>query len=58
MRSEGDHRKDSIIKEELYNIYVKGLYNVKLVLDDRNVVVDLWRNKLGLTCLQIDYGNF
>jgi hypothetical protein len=28
------------------------------VLDDRNQVVDMWRNDLGLTCLQVDWGDF
>lgn len=31
---------------------------VKFVLDDRNQVVDMWRKDLGLTCLQVDYGDF
>jgi predicted kinase len=52
-----DQRKDSIIKQELYEQHVLGKFNVKFVLDDRNQVVSLWR-ELGLTCFQVNYGNF
>jgi len=57
MRPEGDNRKDSEIKLELFNAHVRDKYNVQLVLDDRNQVVQLWRN-LGLTCLQVADGDF
>ena len=57
MRAEGDKRKDSIIKEEMYREHVEGKYNVLFVLDDRNQVVELWR-RLGLTCLQVAEGGF
>ena len=57
MRAPGDTRNDFIIKKELYDTEIKGKYNVQFVLDDRNQIVDMWRG-LGLTCLQVDYGNF
>jgi predicted kinase len=57
MRAEGDDRKDSIVKKELYEQHVKGKYNVLGVFDDRNQVVDLWRS-LGLPCHQVNYGFF
>jgi len=50
MRKEGDMRKDSIVKEELFNEHIKDKYNVKLVLDDRAQVLRLWY-KLGLKVL-------
>jgi predicted kinase/3-deoxy-D-manno-octulosonate 8-phosphate phosphatase KdsC-like HAD superfamily phosphatase len=56
-RAEGDTRKDSIIKEELYRAHVEARFNVKFVMDDRNQVVDMWR-KLGLKCFQVAEGNF
>ena len=56
-RAEGDMRKDSIIKEELFRTYVEPRFNVKFVLDDRNSVVQKWRS-LGLKCLQVAEGNF
>lgn len=57
MRKTDDFRKDSIIKEEIYQNEIEGKYNVLLVLDDRNQVVDFWRSK-GLTCFQVAPGNF
>lgn len=58
MRASNDYRKDSIVKEELYREHIEGKYNVRYVLDDRNQVVDMWRNVLGLTVLQVAEGDF
>lgn len=58
MRAQNDNRKDSIIKKELFDSYVKEKYFVDFVIDDRDQVVDMWRQELGLTCLQVDYGDF
>lgn len=57
MRKSGDQRKDSIIKEEIYKNNIEGKYNVLLVLDDRNAVVEYWRS-IGLPCFQVAEGNF
>ena len=57
MRPEGDMRKDTIVKREIYRKHVKGRYHVLFVLDDRDQVVKMWR-RLGLTCLQVAEGNF
>lgn len=57
MRPEGDSRKDSIIKAELFDAHIRGKYDVLFVLDDRNQVVDMWRG-LGLKCLQVEPGDF
>ncbi|MBD2179131.1 AAA family ATPase [Pseudanabaena sp. FACHB-1998] len=57
MRKSGDQRKDSIVKKELYDEFILDKYNVAFVLDDRDQVVRVWRD-LGLTCLQVDYGDF
>ncbi len=57
MRSAGDHRDDRIVKGEIYDKYIKGKYNVLAVFDDRDRVVGFWRS-VGLTCLQVYYGNF
>ena len=58
IRREGDHRKDSFVKYDMYNKYIKGHFEILYVLDDRNQVVDMWRNALNLTCLQVADGNF
>ncbi|MEI9966186.1 MAG: AAA family ATPase [Candidatus Moraniibacteriota bacterium] len=57
MRQEGDMRKDYIVKNELFDQYVRGKYHVDCVFDDRDQVVKLWRD-LGLQCFQCNYGNF
>ncbi len=57
MRADGDMRKDSIVKRELFEAHVRGTWNVGFVLDDRQQVVDMWRS-LGLTCLQVAPGDF
>lgn len=57
MREEGDARKDSIVKKEMFDKYIKNKYNVVFIVDDRDQVVDLWRS-MGITCLQCNYGDF
>lgn len=57
MRKTGDMRKDSIIKEEMFNNEIKGKWNILFVLDDRNQVVDQWRS-MGLHTFQVAPGNF
>ncbi len=57
IRPEGDCRKDTEIKEEIYNNHIKGKYNVIGVFDDRDQVVHMWRH-LGLTVFQVNYGAF
>jgi predicted kinase len=57
IRTAGDSRKDYVIKEEIYRNHIEGWFNVRGVFDDRDQVVHLWRH-LGLTCMQVNYGNF
>lgn len=57
MRPEGDMRKDSIVKAELFDEHIRDNFDVKFVLDDRQQVVDMWRS-MGITCLQVAEGNF
>lgn len=57
MRPEGEIRKDSIVKRELFENHIRDYYNIEFVLDDRNQVVDMWRS-LGLKCLQVQEGDF
>ena len=44
MRAIGDHRKDAIIKQEIYEREFKGKFNVLYVVDDRNIYnpLKLW----------------
>ena len=46
MRRTGDHRKDAIIKQEIYETCLKQ-NAIKYLFDDRNQVIDMWwDNKL------------
>ncbi|UVF61250.1 polynucleotide kinase [Mycobacterium phage DuncansLeg] len=53
----GNKLPDYLIKSALFDKHIRGKYNVRFVLDDRNQVVDLWRS-LGLKCLQVQPGDF
>lgn len=57
MRAADDKRDDAVVKEELFNIHVRDIYNVLFVFDDRDRVVKKWR-QMGLTCFQVNEGNF
>lgn len=57
MRNTGDERKDSFVKEDIFNTHIKDIYSVFTVFDDRQQVVDMWR-KLGLKCFQVQAGKF
>ena len=57
MRPAGDQRKDNVIKSEIYEGSIRGKFNIRFVLDDRQQVVDFWRS-VGLTCLQVAPGQF
>jgi len=57
MRAVGDRRPDDVVKAELFDRHVRNRFAVRFVLDDRDRVVALWR-RLGLSCWQVDYGDF
>lgn len=57
MRPEGDTRRDDIVKLELFNNHIRGKYNIRFVLDDRDRVVKGWRS-IKLLTLQVAEGNF
>lgn len=58
MRATGDKRPDFMVKADLYNRHVRGVYNVIAVFDDRDQVVRLWRDRLHIPTLQVANGNF
>jgi predicted ABC-type ATPase len=58
MRPENNSESDVIIKSRMFDEHIRGKYNVSAVFDDRNGVVSMWRNELGLTCLQVGEGDF
>lgn len=57
MRKSKDMRKDRVVKKEIYDNQIKDQYSVLFVLDDRNQVVEMWR-EIGLKCLQVQEGDF
>ena len=52
-RKPGDTRKDSIVKQELFNEHVLNKYDVLGVIDDRPQVIRMWK-QLGLTVFSVD----
>lgn len=57
MRRFKDFRADDIVKEEIYKNHIEPQYDIELVLDDRNRVVEMWR-RIGLRVLQVADGDF
>ena len=55
MRDIDDYRDDDVCKKDMLDAIRKDGYDPYLVLDDRKMVVDMWRNE-GLTCLQVRDG--
>jgi predicted kinase len=58
VRQPGDSRKDAHVKLDMYNRYIRGKYYVDYILDDRNQVVEMWRDTLYLPCFQVAPGDF
>lgn len=57
MRKDDDNREDSVVKSEIFYNEIFPKYDVDFVLDDRDRVVQMWRD-IGLKCLQVAPGNF
>jgi hydroxymethylpyrimidine pyrophosphatase-like HAD family hydrolase len=57
IREPKDYRSDVIVKREIYDKYIDGVWDIKWVLDDRKRVVDMWRNELNLTVLHVAEGD-
>jgi predicted kinase len=57
MRATGDQRRDSIVKQEIFDKEIRSRYHVVGVFDDRQQVVRMWR-ALGLTVFQVAEGDF
>lgn len=56
-RKQGDSRKDDVVKEEIFWDRIADRYNVKLAVDDRAQVVEMWR-RIGVECWQVAHGDF
>ena len=53
MRPEGDNRKDSIIKKEMFDKYIRNKYYIEAVFDDRLQVCRMWHNEIGLQLFRV-----
>jgi phosphoglycolate phosphatase-like HAD superfamily hydrolase len=50
--------KDSIIKRRIYDTNIRDRWDIQFVLDDRNQVVKMWREELGIPVFQVADGDF
>ena len=57
MRRDEDHRSDTIVKAEMVDELGIGPDDVLMVLDDRNKVVEMWRER-GFHTFQVAPGDF
>ena len=57
MRADKDQRRDVDVKRDIFEQHIRGQYNVFLAVDDRNQVVNLWR-QLGIRTFQVADGDF
>lgn len=55
MRKEGDNRRDSIIKEEMFWEHAAPYWNVVASVDDRNNVLRETWSKLGIKCVHVGH---
>ncbi len=56
-RVQGDDRKDDVVKEEIFWEKIAPHFDVKLAVDDRQNVVEMWR-RIGVECWQVAFGDF
>lgn len=57
MRPDGDHRKDTIVKAEIFQKHFAHR-DIAGVIDDRASVVRMWREEFGLTVLHVKEGDY
>jgi len=55
MRANGDYRPDTAVKSDLYDIMLSYDVAADLVLEDRDRVVRMWRDR-GVRCIQVAEG--
>lgn len=57
LREKGDYRPDEVVKLEIYKKKIAPHFDVRMVFDDRDKVVKMWRSQ-GVPCLQVAEGDF
>lgn len=53
MRPQNDNRKDSIVKKEMFDRYIRDKFYIEVVIDDRLQVCRMWHNEIGLQLLRV-----
>ena len=56
MRKDGDYRKDTIVKGEMYDQMLADGYEPTMVFDDRPSVLRMWREIDGLKVIDVGDG--
>lgn len=57
MRVHDDRKQDTVVKQGIYNKYVKDNFDVLFVMEDRTRVVKMWREE-GLKVFQVVEGDY
>lgn len=57
MRKGGDSRNDAIVKSEIVDEHISGVFDIRMHYDDRNRVVEALRDK-GIKVAQVNPGDF
>lgn len=52
MRRASDHRSDDIVKDEIYEQKIEPNFEVQYVIDDRPMVIAMWKRK-GLKVIEV-----
>ena len=53
MRPNNDNRSQKIVKKEIFIKYIKPIYEIELVIDDNDSLIEMWKTEFGLNCLQV-----
>jgi hypothetical protein len=56
MRNENDYRSSSDVKRDIYNMCIKGRYNILFAIDDLLENIEMYK-ELGINTLQCRYGD-
>ena len=57
LREDDDFRSDEVFKQDVLDALIAQDWEPDLVFDDRNRVVEMWRNN-GIPCFQVAEGDF
>ena len=58
MRATGDYRPDVVVKSAFIEQGAIDPRDVLVVFDDRDSVVEMWREQFGFVCFQVAQGDF